>query len=273
MAGALTTRAGNRVLSISFEADIAELSAALPDFAHNRIPSITRNALNDTVEDARFAEGDKIRGVFDRPTPLTQKSALFRKATKEHLVAEVFIRDEASGGTAPAKYLQPQVEGGQRMPKRFELALRAIGAMRPDEYALPAIGYQRNAYGNLPGSLLVRILSQLRAAEMTAGYMANETGRSRKRNRKRVPARYFVPTGYRQEKGISRLPRGVYERKGNRIRAVLMFVSRPTYRKRYDFGQAAKAKAERVFPQYWQRHFYAELAKHTGRRMTRPQLG
>ncbi len=257
---AIVTRAGNRALSLQFQADIKQLQAEMPRWADQRIPSITRNALNDTVEEARFAEVDKIRGVFDRPTPLTQRSPRFRKATRDYLTAEVYITDDGAGN-APVKYLSPQVEGGGRRAKRFEMALRRIGVMRPGEYALPAAGYQRDAYGNLPGSLLVRILSQLRALN-EVGFKANETTRARKR--KRSTARYFVPDGARQERGIGRLPRGVYERQGNRIRAVLVFVAAPSYRKRYDFGQAAKAKAERVFEPYFIRHFYAEMAKLTG---------
>jgi hypothetical protein len=263
----IVVRPGNALMSVSFDVDIGSIRKEMPDWAERRIPSITRNALNDTVEDARFAEQEKIRGIFDRPTPLTQRAPLFRRATKENLTAWVFIRDEATKGTAPSKYLQPQVAGGPRGAKRFEKALRAIGVLGPSEFAVPAAGYPRDAYGNLPGSLLVRILSQLRAFT-EVGHAANETGTSRRRNRKRVQSRYFVPSSTgRQERGIGRLPRGVYERTGNRIRAVLIFVEgAPHYRKRYDFGQAAKAKAERVFWPYWQRYFYAELRKHTGQR-------
>ncbi len=78
-------------------------------------------------------------------------------------------------------------------------------------------------------------------------------------------AQYFVPSaGGKQVRGLGRLPRGIYERRGNTIRGVLMFVGRPRYRKRYDFGQATMAKASRVFEPHWVRHFYAELAKQTG---------
>lgn len=264
MAGPLAVRPGNRLFSISFEADISSIQAELPLWAHDRVPSITRNALNDTADDARFAEVDKIRGVFDRPTPLTQRAPLMRRATKDHLVAEVFIRDEAAGGRPPAKYLQPQVEGGRRPHKAFEMALIRRGIMLPGEYALPAIGQKRDAYGNLPGALYMRILSQLQAFDR-AGFDANETARSRTRNVRMGKARFFVPSGVRAEKGIGRMPRGIYERQGNRIRGVLMFVASPSYRKRYDFGQAAIAKADRVFAGYWRRYFYAELAKRTTR--------
>lgn len=263
MANSLVVRQGNSLLSLSFEADIQALRKDLPEWAGRRINSITRNALNDAVVEGVFAEQDKIRGIFDRPKPLTQKAALYRKATNETLTAWVYIRDEASGGTAPAKYLMPQVLGGTRGAKRFEVALRAMGIMQPDEFAIPAAGFKRDAYGNVPGSTIVQILSQLRA-HRDVGYLMNETAPSGARNRRSGKARYFVPAGYRAEKGLGRLPRGIYERRGNAIRAVFVFVKQPSYRKRYDFGQAASAKVGRVFWAYWQRHFYRELAKHTG---------
>ena len=261
---AVNVRQGNALLSLSFEANLDELRRVLPDWAGRRINSITRNALNDAVVEGVFAEQDKIRGIFDRPTPLTQKSVLYRQATKESLTAWVFIRDEAAKGTPPSKYLMPQVLGGARGAKRFEAALRAIGVMEANEFAVPAIGYKRDAYGNVPGSTIVSILSQLKA-HRDVGYMMNETAPSAARNRRSGKARYFVPSGYRAEKAMLRLPRGIYERRGNTVRAVFMFVKQPTYRKRYDFGQAASAKVSRVFWTYWERHFYRELAKQTAR--------
>lgn len=250
------------MFSISFEADIGALSRQMPDWAQRRIPSITRNALNDAAEDGVFSELDTIKGVFDRPTPFTQKAVVFpasMRATSSRLEAVVMVRDQASGGTPPSKYLLAQVTGGGRKAKPFEHRLRRAGIMRMDEYATVAIGYRRNAYGNLPGPTLVAILSQLQAAEQFAGYAMNETRRSRAKAGSKRVRRYFVPP-----EG-SGLPRGVYERVGKRIKAVLIFVSQPTYRKRYEFGRATINKARRVFPAYWRRHFYAELAKQLSR--------
>lgn len=261
---AVTVRPGNTLMSLSFEADLDPVRRDLPDWAGRRINSITRNALDDAVVEGVFAEQDKIRGIFDRPKPLTQKAVLYRRATSDSLTAWVFIRDEAAKGTPPSKYLMPQVLGGPRGVKRFEAALRAIGVMRGDEFAVPAIGYKRDAYGNVPGSTIVSILSQLKA-HRDVGFMMNETAPSAARNRRSGKVRYFVPSGRRAEKAIGRLPRGIYERRGNTVRAVFMFVKQPSYRKRYDFGQAASAKVGRVFWSYWQRHFYRELAKQTAR--------
>lgn len=248
---------------LSFAADILSLQKEMPLWAQQRIPSITRNALNDTAEDAVGAEIDKIRGVFDRPTPFTERSVVFPRslrATKDHLEAKIMLRDEApGGGTPPDRYLRAEMFGGPRRPKPFEKALRLAGIMQPDEFALPAMGYRRNAYGNLPGPTLVAILSQLKAFP-EVGHKMNETRRSRMKAGAKRKSRYFVPA-----EG-SRLRRGVYERVGNRIKAVLIFVRQPTYRVRFDFGQATEAKVTRVFTAYWQRHFYTELQKAAGQR-------
>lgn len=252
------------MLQISFESDISSIQAEMPLWAQQRIPSITRNALNDIADDAVFAERDKIRGVFDRPTPFTERAVVFPshlRATKERLEAVVMLRDEAPGGVPPAKYLAPEVQGGRRGDKSHERALKRAGIMRPDEYTIPAIGYRRDRYGNVPGPTITAIMSQLKVFS-EVGFKMNETQQSRRRKRIAVgagrKARYFVP------KEGSGLRRGVYERVGNKVRAVLIFVRQPTYRRRFDFGQATVAKAERVFEGYFNRYFYAELAKATG---------
>lgn len=248
------------MLDIRMSFDTRQLARDLPDWAQNRLPSIVRNALNDAAEDAVSAEIDKIRGVFDRPTPFTERAVVFPwhlRATKDHLEATIMIRDE-SAATPPSRYLAPSVTGGARPPKPFEKRLRAMGVMRPDEFATTAIGYARNAYGNIPGPTYVAILSQLKAfAEV--GFKMNETGRSRKRAGKARTRRYFVPA-----EG-SGLRRGIYERVGNRMRAVLIFVRQPVYRRRFDFGQAAEAKVRRVLPAYFSRHFYSELGRYSAK--------
>ena len=254
------------MLEISFDLDVRQATAELSDWAQRRVPSITRNALNDTAFDARAAEQNKIRGVFDRPTPWIVRSVKVSKATKEDLVAEVLIADDVNGsGVSPRKVLEAEVAGGQRRHKRFEMALIRAGVMHPDEYALPAMGQRRDAYGNLPGTLIVRILSQLKAFS-EVGFLMNRTQRSKAKAASKRAAQYFVPTegGGRGARGIGRLPRGIYERRGKKIRGVVMFIRPPRYEKRYDFGQATIAKAERVFPAHWQRYFDAEMAKRPG---------
>jgi len=246
------------MLQLKITSNLDVLRRALTDTQRNRIPSITRNALNDAAIDARDAERLKIAQVFDRPTRFTINSPVFPKhlkATKEHLVATVgMLRDEAAGGTPPASYLSPQVQGGPRRLKPFERRLREAGILRAGEFAVPARGVRLNAYGNISGAMLAQILSQLRAYS-EVGFLANETKGSRKRAGARRQARYFVP---RTEGG--RLPRGVYERRGRDIKAVLIFVdAAPRYRPLYKFGDAGARAAAAAFEGHWLKYFHKEF--------------
>lgn len=252
----LNVRAGNGLFELSFDANIQEVEASLRDTEKWIVPYAASTALSRTAYDASQAESAKIRGVFDRPTPFTVKSVLYRKATADNLTYRIFLRDEARNGTAPAVYLAPEILGGMRRPKPFELLLRSRGVMEQHEFAIPAIGIKRNAYGNLAGSVISKILSQLGARR---DVYQNTTATSRKRSKARNAAQYFVPNPSTQRA----LPRGVYERlSGRKIRLVLLFVGGPPrYRKRYDFGQAARAKAVRVFGSHFKAAFDQMLAR------------
>ena len=245
------------MFDLSFEHNIREVEDMLRHVEKWMVPYAASTALSRTAYEAAQAEGQKSGGVFDRPTPFTRKSVLYRKATADNLTYRIFVRDEASrSGTPPALYLRPQVKGGPRRPKPFELLLRRAGVMHPDEFAIPAIGIKRNAYGNLPASVISKIVSQLGARRDA---LQNTTARSRKRSKGRGGVVYFVP----DESHRRSLPRGVYERlSGRKFRLVLLFVSgAPRYRKRYDFGQAARSKAQRAFGPHFAKAFSQLSAK------------
>lgn len=228
--------------SISFETDVSSLAAELPRWANDRIPSITRNALNDVVKLAWAGERTRIRGVFDRPTPLIQRSPLYTPATKQTLTAEVYIRDEGSrGGRAPSRIITPQVRGGTRQAKGFELLFRRRGMLLANEFVVPARDTPLDQYGNVRRSLITRILGSLGTW-------------------RRGGVRYFVP----KRGAAGGLHPGVWEQfQGRRVRPVLLFVAdTPDYRRRYPFGEATIDIARREFGPAWQRHWAAELAKH-----------
>ncbi len=151
------------------------------------------------------------------------------------LSAEVRWREFAGKGTPAWKYLTPEIDGGPRRHKSHELRLIRANVMRAGEFAVPGAGVTLDAYGNMPGSLLERILSQLQAAEQWAGYSANQTKRSRARRRK-GSATYFLLRG-------RAAPDGIYQRNGRRIIPVLIFVRSPTYGPRFP----AYARARGIF--------------------------
>ncbi len=242
------------MVKVEITSNIRELQRSITLIQRDKLPSVMRNALNDVAMDARDAERAAIAVHFDRPNPLTKKAVVFPaawKATKDNLEARIgALRDHASGGTPPANYLAPNIFGGPRRVKRSERAMRLAGILAADEYIVPAKAAPLDSYGNVRASLILQILSQLKAAETSAGYMANETARSRKRASKRRTKRYFVP------RPDHPLPRGVYERDGRSIRAILIFVkNEPTYSKRYPFGEAAERAVRAHFERRYALHF------------------
>lgn len=202
-----------------------------------------------TAVAARDDVSGQLATVFDAPTRFTVNSLKARPATKARPVAEVGFRDFAPKGTPAAKYLQPEVKGGPRRHKGFEQLLIRAGVMRRDEYAVPARGFPLDAAGNLPQGIVTRMLANLRASRDGT---ANTTARSARRAARRKAATYFVP----RRGGLAR---GVFERKGDQVRAVLIFVRAPTYRPRFQFDRLVERSARRHLPVIF-RAVFAEVA-------------
>lgn len=205
------------------------------------IVSSTVRALNDSAFAARAAWQKEAVRVFDRPTPFTINAVLVRKATPQLLQSEVFIRDEASGGTAPSEYLLPEVEGGQRKQKPFEFLSNRLRATKFTPYYIPGRDFPRDAYGNIPAGVIRQIQSQLGVAESVAGFAANESSRTRRSRLRRQKKRgirggnFFVLEGPHGKLK----PHVVYERVqtgfGSTVRTALYGVDQaPRYRKRYN---------------------------------------
>jgi hypothetical protein len=237
------------------EIDTKALVSRLTEIEKRRLPQITLRALNDSAFETREAWADEAAKVFDRPTSLTLRAPLYRKATLQKLEAEVFIRDDATKGTPPATYLTPQVRGGPRQQKRGERALsRAAGF---SAFYVPAPGAPLDQFGNVKRGLIQKILSQLQASHDPA---QRETGLKRGRRLGRQRRRggggsYFIPAAG------SHLKRDViYERIvtgfGSSVRPVLVGVNAaPTYRKRYDVFKLA----QEIFGRRFSANFRTQL--------------
>lgn len=236
------------------------LAREFTELEQKNLPFAARMASNSTAFAVRDRWYDAIGQIFDKPTQLTRKAPLIQKATKERPYATVFLREEAAKGAPPAKYLLAQVLGGMRRPKAFENRLREKGILPAGMFAVPGKGIDLDAYGNLPGSRINQILSQLKARFDTQQNESDTSaGRRRRREAKKGERRgdYFAVTGRK----ANHLPLGVYQRVstgfGGAIKSVLAFVKPPTYRVRYDIFNLAKGVYEQQFPF----HFERELAK------------
>src|SRR6185436_14569780 len=217
--------------------------------------------------DVRKAWSDAMPSVFDQPTALTRNAVLYKKATKDNLVAEVFIRDEASKGTPPSRYLISQVEGGPRDEKPFEHLLRNAGILGSNEYAVPAKGFPLDAFGNVPGGVINAILSDLQASRDPLGRSSAES-RAKRERRRNVSKRavYFLSNPNLPRSGGRRqhLPYGIFERtkfgSGSSIRMVFVIVKgAPTYRVRFDAQGLAQRAFNESFPARFEQRMLAAL--------------
>jgi hypothetical protein len=205
--------------------------------------------LTKTAKKAQAAEIHEMRDSFRNPTPYTLNSVYVKPATKDRLEATVMLKDEATKAVPAAKFLAPQIDGGQRTQKRFERALQAVGAMPAGYRAVPGAGAKLDSYGNMSPSQIVQILAFFRAfPEM--GYKANMTDKGRARlargSKRQQGFTYFVG------RPGSRGALGIYQRfgfaKGSAIKPVLIFVRSALYEKRFDFSYVVEQTVKTEYP-------------------------
>jgi hypothetical protein len=246
------------MLAIDVRTDIAKATRALNDIQRTQIPFATSVALNKSAEAAQREVMKEIPRVFDRPTRYTTNSVFVRYSTKRKLSASVEVKDKA------AKWLNPQIYGGARVPKGFEYRLRAAGALPPGWYALPGQAAKMDAYGNMSRGQIVTILSDLQAHRDPTANSTKESRAKRTARRSRVrQGIYFSP------RAGSHLRPGVYERigfaYGSAIRPVLIFTpNAPRYRPRLRFERIITDVIAYRFPAEFERSLRSALATAKG---------
>lgn len=242
------------LLKIEVDADNV-LARQFTDIEQKNLPFAVVQACNATAFGVQQAWKEAAPRMFDNPVSLTINAARYDKATKAKPYAVVYLRDLATNGTPPAKYLLPQVEGGTRRKTGMEVLLQAKGVMPAGMFAVPGKGATLDAYGNLPKSQINQVLSQLGARNDP---LQNETETSRTRRRKRA-AKKGVRGGeffaVDRKKG-SLLP-GIYQRfttgLGSGIRSWVIFVKGTTYKPRYDIFGMAQRTWDKLMPFHFQR--------------------
>lgn len=263
-------------LTISTNVDDAMGSVRAIDrqakFAHMR-------ALNDIGFQARRDLQGEMRRVFDRPTPYVLNSLHVERATKDKLEVAIEPRYFGGKGIDPQNVLRPEVFGGARKAKRYEVALRRIGALGPGQYAVPGSACELDAYGNVKGSFIVRLLSYLQAFG-EQGYRANAKASTIKRLAKRTKS----PGGFKRIGGVEyfvshgpgtwfgkgswkngqqqRLPAGIWARSGthgSNVKPVILFVRAPAYRTRLDPVKVAEQTVAKGYAALYDYHLQRAL--------------
>lgn len=223
---------------------LRERLQTLERLEREQLPFAAALALTGTAQDVKAGIVDEMRAVFDRPTRWTLNGVFIEPATKDRMVARVWLKDKdpARGGAPAAEYLAPHIYGGPRNYKGTEKMLYRRGALASGRYVVPGKNLKLDAHGNIGRGRLTKILSG--AGMFTEeGYDANATDSARSLKKGHGKRYFLIKKGNR--------PLGIAERtsKGkDGMRMVLAFTGKPSYSKRLDFFGVAERIAEDQLP-------------------------
>lgn len=217
------------------------------------VPIAVAIALTRTAKLAQSAVRTEMQRVFDRPTAYTLNSTFIKPATRERMVSSVYLKDDTSKGTPAAKYLSPQIEGGTRKHKRFEVALQRIGVLPAGWFVVPGKGAKLDGAGNWSRGQIVQVLSYFKAFG-EQGYRANTIDEKRARMKrgtrsKRGIAYFAVLPGRRASRALHPgIYQQIYFAFGTAITPIAIFVSSNAYGRRLDFFGTVEQVARAQFP-------------------------
>lgn len=233
------------IVGISVEAQ--EFIQHLGHLYKRQINFATSQALNITADEIKAALQFEMKDSFDRPTPYALRGIRIRRSTKTDLTAEVSLQD-SGGRNRPSQFLRPEIKGGSRGLKGFE---QRIGG----KYTVPGKDVRRDAYGNIPGGVITKMLSDsglLRGGvtQRSAADAVEATAKRMASLRKRAEAGkavYFIG-----RPGGGRLPEGVWERRkiGRYwvLRPMLVFLDKsPDYQPRLEWDFVTRLVYRRSF--------------------------
>lgn len=226
-------RFGITVMQVDIRHNAAQVARELSDIHRRHIPFATVYAMTLTAREVKTEEVSVMRRVFDRPTPYAINALQVKPATKASLVASVEYRE--FGGTPAKRFLNPQVQGGQRSQKSSERQIAPL--LRGVSFLVPARGAPLDAFGNMKGAAFKRIISQLKVSSDPA---LNASGSKRSKRARKASAFFVNASGTM-----------VMERKGSNVQPVLIGVRAPRYVKRFPFYETAEATvADRIGPNF-----------------------
>lgn len=172
-------------------------------------------------------------------------------STKNQLWTNIYLRDEASNGQAPADYLLPQIVGGKVLRTRFQKRFTSSGS---GPYLLPlhdSPGAKLNETGRIRASQYVEALY---GAGMMETLRANRQGAKYKTLGSYV---YIGPSLGQRRKNQKRNPDikgyGIYRVMGGNLVQVFRQLDRvPTVKPNFQFRQAVALSVKNNFESVFQ---------------------
>ena len=209
-------------MNISVESNIRQVMPQLEQFTSRQAPFTIAKALTNTAQLVRDEFKTQTPVAFDRPNAFTRNAWAMQKADKQTLTAMVFAKDQQ------ARYLKFQVQGGQRRIKGFEKKFDSMGKHGPDNALVPTRNIKLDSTGGVSLATIKRM--------------------SQNMNTKGTAGRYFIgkPKGAGKNAGRGW---GIYARVGNnkRIEALMVFASKPQYKRRFDMSAIGGRVVDKVF--------------------------
>lgn len=239
-------------LRFDIRSNARTIQAQLTDLQRRQLPAAAVAAAEKTGRYVHAALRSEMQEVFDRPTRWALRGLRYQRPTASRPVVRIWLEEFGGKGIPAADFLAAEIEGGPRKHKRFEKALIAKGLMLAGQYAVPGAQAPLDAYGNVPGSFIVRMLSDLQAFG-EQGYRANRRGKRRKTNY------FFVPP-----KGSSLKPGVYWHMPGGLLGVVFIFVSQTAYAKRYDFYGIGQRAHDRVATRFMTEEVMRRVRLHNG---------
>lgn len=242
--------------TINISANVDKALSAL-DNLRKQIPFITSLAINRTAQSVKAKEEHEIRDVFDRPTPFIQNSVFIKPSNKRNLTSKVGLKEFASKGNPATKILAAEIAGGSRRLKRYEVALKRVGALPDGYYTVPGEAAKIDQYGNIARAQVIQMLAYFKAFP-EAGYKANATDATKaklaKGSKKKFGVSYFVgrPKGGKSPLGIWMR---VYSSFGTAVRPIMIFVQHAQYQPIFDFKFVAENTVNKEFDVEFRRAF------------------
>lgn len=237
---------------IKIEHDFSGLLRKFGDIEKRQIPFALSQGINKTANRVKEAEIKEMKDVFDRPTPYTLSSIFVKPSNKRSLTAVVGLKDTAAKAIPVIKFLTPQIIGGVRRLKRYEVALRSAGVLPSNYFTVPGKAAKMDAFGNMSRGQIVQILSYFEAFP-ESGFRSNATEKTRERLRKNTKKKIHGISYFSVQPGDqSYLEPGIWMRVHHQgrafaVRPVLIFVERTLYDPIFDFAFVAKRVNEKYF--------------------------
>jgi hypothetical protein len=212
----------------------------------DQIPKWVALGMTQTVKEGRAAVHAALPSHISNPTPWTRRSMFFFPAEKDDLRAAVAFKWEGGrrsrreiGNIDAPMSMRRQVFGGKRELKGHEKTLQRAGISPPGKpYLVPAIGAERNQYGNVPTSFINKVFySNSRGGGGGVDMKPFSGGAKKSRSRDaKAGIRYFV---HPNKKGIYRTVThstlGGAQTSDIRPLPVFLFTRQPQYSERFDF--------------------------------------